>query len=37
MEAATHLEAYLSPTGQNPRNLETARKLLEALKKPAKP
>jgi tetratricopeptide (TPR) repeat protein len=36
-EAASHLEAYLSATGQNPRNLETARKLLEALKKPAKP
>lgn len=36
-EAVGHLQAYLSLTGQNPQNLETARKLLDALKKPAKP
>jgi len=36
-EAVAHLQAYLSLSGQNPQNLETARKLLEALKKPAKP
>jgi len=36
-EAASHLQTYLSLSGQNPQNLETARKLLEALKKPAKP
>jgi thioredoxin-like negative regulator of GroEL len=36
-EAAAHLQTYLSLSGQNPQNLETARRLLEALKKPAKP
>jgi Tfp pilus assembly protein PilF len=32
-EAVAHLTTYLSLTGQNPQNLETARRLLEALKK----
>jgi cytochrome c-type biogenesis protein CcmH/NrfG len=36
-EAVSHLSTYLSLSGQNPKNLETARKLLEAVKKPAKP
>jgi thioredoxin-like negative regulator of GroEL len=35
-EAVAHLQTYLSLSGQNPQNLETARKLLEALGKPAK-
>jgi tetratricopeptide (TPR) repeat protein len=35
-EAVAHLTTYLSLTGQNPQNLETARRLLEAIKKPAK-
>lgn len=35
-EAVGYLEGYVSATGQNPQNLETARRLLEALKKPAK-
>jgi tetratricopeptide (TPR) repeat protein len=35
-EAVTHLQTYLSQSGQNPQNLETARKLLEALQKPVK-
>jgi tetratricopeptide (TPR) repeat protein len=36
-EAVSHLTTYLSLSGQNPKNLETAKKLLEAIKKPAKP
>ena len=32
-EAVSHLTKYLSLTGQNPQNLETARRLLDALKK----
>lgn len=36
-EATSLLETYLSLSGQNPQNLETARRLLEALRKPAKP
>jgi tetratricopeptide (TPR) repeat protein len=35
-EATSALQTYLSLSGQDPQNLETARKLLEALKKPAK-
>jgi Flp pilus assembly protein TadD len=31
-KAISHLEQYLALTGQNPKNLDTARKLLEALK-----
>jgi tetratricopeptide (TPR) repeat protein len=31
-DAVGHLEAYISASGQNPRNLETAQKLLETLK-----
>jgi tetratricopeptide (TPR) repeat protein len=36
-EATSQLEAYVAATGQNPKNLETARKLLEALQKSKKP
>lgn len=35
-EAVAYLESYLAASGQNPQNLTTATKLLEALKKPAK-
>jgi len=32
-DAVAQLEKYVSMTGQDPRNLETAKRLLAALKK----